>query len=64
MSREKVREPVEKWDRLPKHFNISHYGDPNHREWKQYFIGVDMEPLEGNALFTINESEQHYNWNT
>ncbi|MFJ8248252.1 YqcI/YcgG family protein [Peribacillus asahii] len=52
MSREKVRERVEKWDHLPKHPNISHYGDPNHREWKQYFIGDDIEPIEGKCPFT------------
>ncbi|MFB5660203.1 YqcI/YcgG family protein [Alteribacillus sp. HJP-4] len=51
MSREKVRERVEKWDELPKHPNISHYGDPNHREWKQYFIGDDSKPIEGKCPF-------------
>lgn len=51
MSREKVRERVEKWDGLPKHPNISHYGDPEHREWKQYFIGDDAEPIEGKCPF-------------
>jgi uncharacterized protein len=51
MSREKVRERVEKWDGLPKHPNISHYGDPEHREWKQYFIGDDIEPIEGKCPF-------------
>ncbi|WP_233880166.1 YqcI/YcgG family protein [Virgibacillus halodenitrificans] len=51
MSREKVRERVEKWDGLPKHPNISHYGDPEHREWKQYFIGDDIEPIKGKCPF-------------
>ncbi|PLR82559.1 YqcI/YcgG family protein [Bacillus canaveralius] len=51
MSREKVRERVEKWDQLPKHPNISHYGDPEHREWKQYFIGDDIKPIEGKCPF-------------
>ena len=51
MSREKVRERVEKWDELPKHPNISHYGDTEHREWKQYFIGDDAEPIEGKCPF-------------
>ncbi|MBP2005875.1 FPC/CPF motif-containing protein YcgG [Halobacillus andaensis] len=51
MSREKVRERVEKWDQLPKHPNISHYGDPDHREWKQYFIGDDVEPIRGQCPF-------------
>ncbi|MGR6010376.1 YqcI/YcgG family protein, partial [Bacillus cereus] len=50
-SRQTVRERVEKWDRLPKHPNISHYGDPDHREWKQYFIGDDVEPLKGKCPF-------------
>jgi uncharacterized protein len=52
MSREKVRERVEKWDGLPKHPNISHYGDPEHREWKQYFIGDDIKPIEGKCPFS------------
>ncbi|MEK3889797.1 YqcI/YcgG family protein [Bacillus sp. FSL K6-3431] len=51
MSREMVRSRVEKWDRLPKHPNISHYGDPDHREWKQYFIGDDIKPIEGKCPF-------------
>ncbi|CAM4099852.1 YqcI/YcgG family protein [Bacillus manliponensis] len=50
-SRQMVRERVEKWDQLPKHPNISHYGDPNHREWKQYFIGDDCEPSAGKCPF-------------
>ncbi|AIK37705.1 YqcI/YcgG family protein [Bacillus pseudomycoides] len=50
-SRQTVRERVEKWDQLPKHPNISHYGDPNHQEWKQYFIGDDIEPIEGKCPF-------------
>lgn len=50
-SRQTVRERVEKWDQLPKHPNISHYGDPNHREWKQYFIGDDIEPIKGKCPF-------------
>ena len=29
MSREKVRERVEVWDQLPKHPDISHFGDPD-----------------------------------
>ncbi|MBS4197303.1 YqcI/YcgG family protein [Lederbergia citri] len=55
MSREKVRARVEKWDRLPKHPNISHYGDPEHREWKQFFIGDDAKPIEGECPFHHKE---------
>ncbi|MCP3763589.1 YqcI/YcgG family protein [Domibacillus sp. A3M-37] len=51
MSREKVRERVEKWDRLPKHPDISHFGDPTHNEWKQFFIGDDSEPILGKCPF-------------
>ncbi|MCS0790596.1 YqcI/YcgG family protein [Cytobacillus firmus] len=54
MSREKVRERVEKWDGLPTHPNISHYGDPEHHEWKQYFIGDDIKPIEGKCPFHHN----------
>ncbi|WP_173915322.1 YqcI/YcgG family protein [Halobacillus sp. Marseille-Q1614] len=51
MSREKVRERVEKWDGLPKHPDISHFGDPDHNEWKQSFIGDDIKPIEGKCPF-------------
>ncbi|WP_181350179.1 YqcI/YcgG family protein [Thalassobacillus sp. CUG 92003] len=54
MSRAKVRERVEKWDGLPKHPNISHYGDTGHREWKQYFIGDDVKPIQGQCPFRHN----------
>ncbi|RBW71167.1 YqcI/YcgG family protein [Bacillus taeanensis] len=50
-SRQSVRERVEAWDNLPKHPNISHYGDENHREWKQYFIGDDVKPITGKCPF-------------
>lgn len=51
MSREKVRERVEVWDQLPTHPDISHFGDPTHNEWKQFFIGDDVEPIEGKCPF-------------
>lgn len=51
MSRDKVRERVEAWDELPKHPDISHFGDPHHNEWKQFFIGDDVEPLTGKCPF-------------
>ncbi len=46
-SREAVRKRVEAWDRIPKHPDISHYGDKDHREWKQFFISDDCEPEMG-----------------
>lgn len=52
MSREKVRARVEVWDQLPKHPDISHYGDPTHNEWKQFFIGDDIEPILGKCPFS------------
>lgn len=55
MSREKVRERVEVWDQLPKHPDISHFGDPTHNEWKQFFIGDDVEPITGKCPFTHKE---------
>nr|WP_255723355.1 YqcI/YcgG family protein [Sporosarcina sp. ACRSL] len=55
MSREKVRERVEVWDQLPKHPDISHYGDPTHNEWKQFFIGDDVEPIVGKCPFLHKE---------
>ena len=55
MSREKVRERVEEWDHLPKHPDISHFGDPTHNEWKQFFIGDDSEPIVGKCPFKHKE---------
>lgn len=55
MSREKVRERVEAWDHLPKHPDISHYGDPGHREWKQYVIGDDVKPIQGKCPIHFNQ---------
>lgn len=52
MSREKVRKRVEEWDHLPKHPDIGHFGDPTHNEWKQSFIGDDIEPIKGKCPFT------------
>lgn len=51
ISRERIRARVGLWDRLPTHPNISYYGDEEHREWKQYFIGDDMEPMKGTCPF-------------
>ncbi|WP_342513545.1 YqcI/YcgG family protein [Sporosarcina sp. FSL K6-1522] len=51
MSREKVRERVAVWDQLPKHPDISHFGDPTHNEWKQFFIGDDAVPIQGVCPF-------------
>lgn len=55
MSREKVRQRVEAWDHLPTHPDISHFGDPDHNEWKQFFIGDDSEPIKGKCPFTHKE---------
>lgn len=52
MSREKVRERVEVWDGLSTHPDISHYGDIHHNEWKQFFIGDDIEPIKGKCPFS------------
>ncbi len=55
MSRGKIRKRVEQWDGLPTHPNISYYGDENHREWKQYFIGDDMKPIKGTCPFNYKK---------
>ena len=55
MSREKVRKRVALWDQLPKHPDIGHYGDPTHHEWKQFFIGDDIEPIQGKCPFQHKE---------
>ncbi|WP_422122584.1 YqcI/YcgG family protein [Planococcus sp. X10-3] len=57
MSREKVRQRVEAWDQLPTHPDISHFGDPQHNEWKQFFIGDDSEPLAGKCPFSHKAAE-------
>ena len=57
MSREKVRERVEAWDHLRKHPDISHFGDPTHNEWKQFFIGDDSEPIVVKCPFVHKEMD-------
>jgi FPC/CPF motif-containing protein YcgG len=59
MSRDKVRARVEEWDQLPKHPNIGHYGDKEHREWKQFFIGDDIKPITGICPFHRNKGLFH-----
>ncbi|WP_026688659.1 YqcI/YcgG family protein [Alteribacter aurantiacus] len=54
-SREAVRRRVEAWDQLPKHPDISHYGDETHHEWKQFFIGDDCEPITQRCPFHHKE---------
>lgn len=54
-SRGSVRDRVEKWDKLPKHPDIGHFGDHSHHEWKQYFIGDDAEPIQGGCPFHHRE---------
>ncbi|QXE00846.1 YqcI/YcgG family protein [Terribacillus sp. DMT04] len=54
-SRGSVRERVEHWDQLPKHPDIGHFGDRDHREWKQYFIGDNAEPDLGKCPFHHKE---------
>jgi FPC/CPF motif-containing protein YcgG len=54
MSQEKVRERVAVWDDLPKHPDISHYGDPIHNEWKQFFIDDDIVSISGYVQFDLN----------
>ena len=58
MSRDKVRARVEAWDHLPTHPDISHFGDPTHNEWKQFFIGDDSEPIQGKCPFTHKEMKK------
>jgi len=57
MSREKVRERVEGWDQLPTHPDISHFGDPEHNEWKQFFIGDDSEPITSKCPFSHKDDK-------
>jgi FPC/CPF motif-containing protein YcgG len=54
MSREKVRKRVAVWDNLPKHPDISHYGDPTHIEWTQFFIDDDIVSISGYIQFDLN----------
>lgn len=56
MLRKKVRKRVEVWGQLPKHADMGHFGDPAHYEWKQFFIGYDIEPRKAFTR-TINEIE-------
>jgi FPC/CPF motif-containing protein YcgG len=39
-----IRRRIARWDQLPAHPDLGVYGDPDNREWKQYFLSDDMIP--------------------
>lgn len=42
-----VRKRVMAWDGLSPHCDLGFYGDPQNREWKQYFLPDDEQPVSG-----------------
>ncbi len=53
MSREKVRERVEVWDQLPKHPDISHFGDPSIMNGNSFSLAMTWSRFKGNVHFRI-----------
>jgi FPC/CPF motif-containing protein YcgG len=37
-ARQEVRKRLQKWDAITAHPDLGTYGDPENREWKQYFL--------------------------
>jgi FPC/CPF motif-containing protein YcgG len=37
-ARQEVRKRLQNWDAIPAHPDLGTYGDPENREWKQYFL--------------------------
>lgn len=57
ISREKVRERLLEWDQFPVHPDISHFGDPLHREWKRFFITDDTKSTTSRCPFRHQEDK-------
>ena len=46
-ARDKVRERLRQWDQVAPHPELGWLGDPDNREWKQYFLADDQSPAPG-----------------
>jgi hypothetical protein len=54
-ARAEVRRRLLAWDGIPHHPDLGVYGDPENREWKQYFLPDDQEPVKGECPFMARE---------
>jgi amino acid adenylation domain-containing protein/non-ribosomal peptide synthase protein (TIGR01720 family) len=50
-ARSQVRRRLIAWDGMPHHPDLGVYGDPENREWRQYFLPDDNEATEGGCPF-------------
>jgi FPC/CPF motif-containing protein YcgG len=51
-ARQEVRKRLEKWDSIPAHPDLGTYGDPENREWKQYFLPDENEAAQAECPFS------------
>jgi amino acid adenylation domain-containing protein/non-ribosomal peptide synthase protein (TIGR01720 family) len=54
-ARAEVRGRLVVWDGVPHHPDLGVYGDPENREWKQYFLPDDQEAVMGVCPFMARE---------
>jgi FPC/CPF motif-containing protein YcgG len=53
-----IREKLEAYDRVPIYPALGHYGAPENREWKQYFVPETNEPMSKRCPFHP-ETDEH-----
>jgi len=46
-SRTEVRRRLQRWDKVPAHPDLGVYGEEDNREWRQYFLPDDNQPVLG-----------------
>ncbi|MCW8060868.1 condensation domain-containing protein, partial [Agrobacterium tumefaciens] len=57
-ARDQVRKRLVVWDGVAHHPDLGVYGDPDNREWKQYFLSDDDEPNRGACPFLARKKDQ------
>ncbi|MGK6316657.1 condensation domain-containing protein, partial [Neorhizobium sp. DT-125] len=56
-ARDQVRKRLVEWDGISHHPDLGVYGDPENREWKQYFLPDDDDPSAGRCPFLSRKHE-------
>jgi acyl-CoA synthetase (AMP-forming)/AMP-acid ligase II/FPC/CPF motif-containing protein YcgG/acyl carrier protein len=56
-ARAEVRRRLLLWDGIPAHPDLGVYGDPENREWTQYFVSDDDVPEQGVCPFTTRRQQ-------
>ncbi|MEZ2127555.1 MULTISPECIES: AMP-binding protein, partial [unclassified Sinorhizobium] len=56
-ARDQVRKRLLEWDGISHHPDLGVYGDPENREWKQYFLPDDDDPSAGRCPFLSRKRE-------